>query len=75
MKPLVRSVPAIFIACTLASVLHAHPGHDDGHELTWDLGHLIAHPGATLLCFGSLAACGYIAYRLACWARQPEQKQ
>ncbi len=28
---------------------YAHPGHD-GHELTWDLGHLAGHPLATLGC-------------------------
>lgn len=33
----------------------AHPGHDDGHELTWDFDHLAAHPVATLLCFAVLA--------------------
>jgi hypothetical protein len=32
----------------------AHPGHDDGHELTWDFDHLAAHPVATLLCFAVL---------------------
>jgi hypothetical protein len=32
------------------NLAQAHPGHDDGHELTWDLGHLVAFPVATLLC-------------------------
>ncbi|HEX2852515.1 MAG TPA: hypothetical protein VHO24_04695 [Opitutaceae bacterium] len=31
----------------LPAIAHAHPGHD-GHELTWDFGHLAAHPVATL---------------------------
>lgn len=44
---------ALFLA-SLAPVA-AHPGHDDGHELTWDLGHLAAHPGATLICLAVLA--------------------
>jgi hypothetical protein len=34
----------------LISRVAAHPGHDDGHELTWDLGHLAAHPLATFGC-------------------------
>lgn len=32
MKPLLRFVP---FALLLASVAHAHPGHD-GHELVWE---------------------------------------
>jgi hypothetical protein len=35
---------------TLTSLAQAHPGHDDGHELTWDFRHLAAHPGATTIC-------------------------
>src|SRR5687768_9405564 len=31
----------------LALVAHAHPGHD-GHDLTWDFGHLAQHPFATM---------------------------
>jgi hypothetical protein len=36
----------------LATVTQAHPGHDDGHELTWDLtvSHLAQHPYATIAC-------------------------
>jgi urease accessory protein len=37
------------------AVAFAHPGHDDGHELTWDFDHLAAHPVATLLCVAVLA--------------------
>jgi hypothetical protein len=44
-------VPALALATT---TLQAHPGHD-GHELTWDLDHLAAHPAATLLCFAVMA--------------------
>ncbi len=44
---------ALFLA-SLAP-LAAHPGHDDGHELTWDLEHLANHPRATLLCAAVLA--------------------
>jgi len=38
----------IVLAVALPAVAQAHPGHD-GHELTWDLGHLAAYPGATLM--------------------------
>ena len=38
-----------------AGWVQAHPGHD-GHDFIWDFGHLAAYPGATLLCFGFLAA-------------------
>ena len=37
------------------AVALAHPGHDDGHELTWDFDHLAAHPAATLLCLAVVA--------------------
>lgn len=39
----------------------AHPGHDGGHELTWDLEHLAAHPFATIgtLAVVALAAWGF----------------
>ncbi|MBL9211056.1 MAG: hypothetical protein JNL92_11350 [Opitutaceae bacterium] len=38
-------LPALFLA-SLTPLL-AHPGHDDGHDVTWELGHLAAHPFAT----------------------------
>jgi hypothetical protein len=48
----------LFLPCCIlgvTSIAHAHPGHD-GHELTWDMQHLAAHPAATLLCFTMIAA-------------------
>jgi hypothetical protein len=45
----------------LPAIAQAHPGHD-GHELTWDLGHLVAYPIATLACF---LVCGGIAWTAA----------
>jgi hypothetical protein len=48
------SLPAASFLAT-AGLAQAHPGHD-GHDFTWDFGHLAAYPGATLLCFGFLAA-------------------
>ena len=45
----------VLVAAPLAQ---AHPGHE-GHELTWDFGHLAAHPGATILCFTVLGAAAW----------------
>jgi len=45
-------------------LLQAHPGHDDGHELTWDFSHLAAHPVATTLCFTVAAAAVWVGLRL-----------
>lgn len=58
MKPLLshRLFPAVaFLSVT--SLAQAHPGHD-GHELTWDLGHLAQHPFATM---GCAAVAGAVA--------------
>lgn len=51
---------ATLASLILASVapLAAHPGHDDGHELTWDLGHLAAHPVATAIWLLMVAVAG-----------------
>jgi hydrogenase/urease accessory protein HupE len=49
------------VLAVLPAVAHAHPGHD-GHELTWDLSHLAAHPFATL---GWLALFGFGLWRAA----------
>jgi len=42
-----RLLTLLLAFATLAAVAQAHPGHD-GHELTWDLGHLAQHPLATV---------------------------
>lgn len=43
-------------ALAMPLIAHAHPGHDGDHDLVWDFDHLSAHPWATLLCFGLIAA-------------------
>jgi hypothetical protein len=53
------------IFSALASLARAHPGHDGGHELTWDLSHLAAHPAATALWALVLAAAAWGGARLA----------
>lgn len=45
-------------------LLQAHPGHDDGHELTWDFSHLAAHPVATTLCFTVATAAVWVGIAL-----------
>ena len=51
-------------AFVLPVLVRAHPGHDDGHALTWDFDHLLAHPVATLVCFLVLAAGGWTIRQL-----------
>lgn len=52
MKPTLRHAVAPFAMFLSTAVLaRAHPGHD-GHDFTWDFGHLAAYPDATILCFG-----------------------
>jgi hydrogenase/urease accessory protein HupE len=54
MKTISRAFAPVLLLLATASLAQAHPGHD-GHELTWDLRHLAAHPGATILCFSVIA--------------------
>jgi hypothetical protein len=75
MKPLARPLFTALLACSLASVLHAHPGHDGDHEFTWDFDHLVAHPGATILCFSVIGAGVYLAYRLAKRSHETTERQ
>jgi len=60
--PRVLVRPALFLA-SMSPVL-AHPGHDDGHELTWELSHLAAYPFATAGCLAVLAAAAWIGVPL-----------
>ena len=55
----------VLTAISLASapVAFAHPGHE-GHDLTWDFGHLAAYPLATLGCFTVFSALAWIGWRL-----------
>jgi len=54
----------VLTAISLASapVAFAHPGHE-GHDLTWDYGHLAAYPLATLGCFTVISALAWIGWR------------
>ena len=54
------------------ALAQAHPGHD-GHELTWDFGHLAAHPLATIACIVVLGAGFWAARQLARWAGMIEK--
>lgn len=59
-----RLVPSTAVFLTLVSLAQAHPGHDGGHDVTWELSHLAAHPLATLLCLGAIVAGAGIAWLL-----------
>jgi hydrogenase/urease accessory protein HupE len=55
-KPLsLSSIARVSALLAVPAIAYAHPGHD-GHELTWDFGHLVAHPLATLSWFVALGA-------------------
>jgi hydrogenase/urease accessory protein HupE len=59
-----RSLSLVTLGSFIAAVAQAHPGHD-GHDhggLTWDFGHLAAHPFATLGCVALLVALGWAAW-------------
>lgn len=56
-----RFVYSAVTLSVLSNAAQAHPGHDDGHEVTWEFRHLLAHPGATLswlVLLGSALALG-----------------
>ena len=55
------SFTATFFAATAPAL--AHPGHD-GHDFTWDFGHLASHPLATLGCSVVLVAGAWAIARL-----------
>ncbi len=54
--------PTVIFLAT-AGLAQAHPGHDD-HDFTWDLSHLVANPGATILCFGLVGAAAWGLWKL-----------
>ena len=65
MKPCLRPFPLILTLWVASTArVWAHPGHDDGHELTWDFDHLVAHPWATVGCLAVLAAAGWGVWHL-----------
>jgi hypothetical protein len=47
-----------------AALVQAHPGHDDGHDLTWDFSHLAHHPFATALWVVAVGALVYVVFRM-----------
>ena len=55
MNAALRLLRFVAVLVALAPLARAHPGHD-GHELTWDFGHLAAHPIATVFCVAVLLA-------------------
>ena len=75
MKPLCRLTGIAGLVLLLPSLAQAHPGHD-GHELTWDMlvtwniGHLAAHPVATAGCAVALTAGVWAVVRVTGAARR-----
>ena len=61
-----RSFPLIGIFLATSAWVQAHPGHDDGHDVTWDFsaGHLAAHPFATVIGALVLVAGAWAVARL-----------
>jgi hydrogenase/urease accessory protein HupE len=59
-----RSLAPFAAFLALASLAHAHPGHDGDHEVTWEFSHLVAHPLATLMCLAVIAAGAGLAWLL-----------
>jgi hypothetical protein len=59
-----RLITAAIGSVLLPSLALAHPGHDDGHELTWDFSHLAAHPAATLLCLAVMMTGAWAVWLL-----------
>ncbi|MEO7412745.1 MAG: hypothetical protein ABIZ81_05250 [Opitutaceae bacterium] len=57
------TIRVVSVLAVLPAAVQAHPGHD-GHELTWDLGHLAAFPLATVGCFLAIAGLGWTAGRV-----------
>ncbi len=63
MLSLRRAFSSTTIFLATAVLVRAHPGHE-GHELTWDLRHLAANPGATLCCFGVVGAAAWGLWKM-----------
>jgi hypothetical protein len=62
------ALPTWFVL--LATLAHAHPGHD-GHDFTWDFGHLAQHPFATMGCAAAVGAATCVAFQ---WWRRPSAR-
>ena len=54
----------IAAAASLPVAARAHPGHDGDHDFTWEFGHLVDHPIATLGCCLVIAAGVWTAGRV-----------
>ncbi len=58
-----RSVARVAVFLASAALARAHPGHD-GHDFTWDFGHLGAYPDATILCLGVLGVIAWGVWKV-----------
>jgi hypothetical protein len=75
MKFPARRIVLAFVALSAASLARAHPGQDDGHELTWELGHLAAHPAATLACAAVVVVAAWAGWKLVQGATAARRKR
>jgi hypothetical protein len=72
--PAFRPVARILVAAAMLPVIaEAHPGHE-GHELTWDMRHLAAHPWATLGCFAVIGGVAWLAGAIAVRLRADHER-
>lgn len=75
--PALRSAFASAVLLATAAIAQAHPGHEGDHGdggLTWDFGHLVDHPAATLICAVVLVAAALGAARfIGAVSNRPER--
>ncbi len=54
-----RFLSLAFVSLALPVLAHAHPGHDGGHVVVGDFGHLANNPHATIACLSLFVAAGW----------------
>lgn len=59
-----RSLVLSTVYAAAAAIAQAHPGHEghEGGDITWDFGHLAAHPFATLAIVALVAGSAWVAW-------------
>lgn len=60
MKPFAPIAATLTFLALMPHAANAHPGHD-GHELTWDFSHAMAHPVATGVSLAVVIAAIWLA--------------
>jgi hypothetical protein len=59
-----RSLVLLPVYAAAAAIAQAHPGHEghEGGDITWDFGHLAAHPFATLAVAALVAGAAWVIW-------------